>query len=173
MTTLNFMRAGPQSAAPPMEQPQPDVVMEEDEIIRRADKILAERFYRQTELTSAASTKEFLRGKLRNELNEVFAVLFLDNRHRVIEYREMFRGTIDGCSVHPRPIAQAALLINAAAVIFAHNHPSGVASHSMADEHITTRLKSALELIDVRVLDHVIVGGGGLDMMSFAERGLI
>jgi DNA repair protein RadC len=101
----------------------------------------------------------------------VFACLFLDNRHRVIEYRELFNGTIDGASVHPREVVRQALTANAAAVIFAHNHPSGVAEPSRADELLTRRLKEALALVDIRVLDHLVVGDG--DAVSFAERGLL
>jgi DNA repair protein RadC len=97
--------------------------------------------------------------------------LFLDNRHRVIDYRELFRGTIDGASVHPREVVRSALDLNAAAVIFAHNHPSGVAEPSQSDLRITQRLKDALALIDVRVLDHLIIGEG--EGTSLAERGLL
>jgi DNA repair protein RadC len=101
----------------------------------------------------------------------VFACLFLDNRHRLIEYEELFRGTIDGASVHPREVVRRALRANAAAVIFAHNHPSGVAEPSQSDLRITQRLKDALSLVEVRVLDHVIIGDG--QGTSLAERGLI
>jgi DNA repair protein RadC len=103
---------------------------------------------------------------------ETFSVLFLDNRHRLIENVEMSRGTIDGASVHPREVVKAALWRGAAVVVLAHNHPSGVASQSRADEQITLRLRQALALIDVSVLDHLIIGAGG-DWMSFAERGLM
>jgi DNA repair protein RadC len=103
--------------------------------------------------------------------HEVFALIFLDKRHRVISYLEMFRGTIDGASVHPREVVKEVLKQNAAAVILAHPHPSGVAEPSQADEFITTRLKEALGLIDVRVLDHIIIAGA--DSTSMAERGLL
>ncbi|NEX16360.1 MAG: hypothetical protein C1943_06970 [Halochromatium sp.] len=122
-------------------------------------------------LTSPDATRDYLKLRLRGLSHEVFACLFLDNRHRVIEYQELFRGTIDGASVHPREVVKEAIRWNAAAVIFAHNHPSGVAEPSQADLRITKRLKDALELIDVRVLDHIIVGEQ--DGTSFAERGLI
>ena len=102
---------------------------------------------------------------------EVFACLLLDNRHRVIGYAELFRGTIDGASVHPREVVRLAMEANAAAVILAHNHPSGLAEPSQADIRITQRLKDALALIDVRVLDHHIVGDGA--GTSLAERGLL
>jgi len=101
----------------------------------------------------------------------VFACLFLDNRHRVIDFEELFRGTIDGASVHPREVVRRALHHNAAAIILAHNHPSGVAEPSRADVQLTRRLVDSLTLVDVRVLDHVVIGDGG--GVSFAERGLI
>jgi DNA repair protein RadC len=101
----------------------------------------------------------------------VFGSLFLDNRHRVIAVRELFQGTIDGASVHPRVVVQQALEVNAAAMVFFHNHPSGVAEPSRADEMLTRRLSEALALVDVRVLDHFVVSGG--ESVSFAERGLI
>ncbi len=121
-------------------------------------------------ITSPEKTKAFLQLKLAHLEHEVFAVLWLDNRHRVIAFEEMFRGTIDGASVHPREVVKAAMRHNAAACIFAHNHPSGVAKPSHADMNITQRLKEALEFVDVRPLDHVIVGE---NTCSFAERGLI
>ena len=102
---------------------------------------------------------------------EVFSCLFLDNRHRLISVEEMFQGTIDGASVHPREVVKRALKLNAAAVILAHNHPSGVAEPSQADELITARLRDALALVDIRVLDHLIVGGSSVT--SLAEKGLL
>jgi DNA repair protein RadC len=122
-------------------------------------------------LTSPEATRNYLKSRLRSYPHEVFACLFLDNRHRVIEYRELFRGTIDGASVHPREVVREAMRWNAAAVIFAHNHPSGVAEPSQADLRITERLRDALALVDVRVLDHIVIGEGG--GTSFAERGLL
>ena len=98
-------------------------------------------------------------------------MLFLDSRHRVLAFEELFRGTIDGASVHPREVVRRALQHNAAAVIFSHNHPSGVAEPSQADQRITLRLREALGLVDVRVLDHLIVGDG--DCCSLAQRGLL
>jgi DNA repair protein RadC len=109
--------------------------------------------------------------KLSHLEHEVFSAIFLDNRHRILTYEEMFRGTIDGASVHPREVVKRAIQLNAAAVIFAHNHPSGIAEPSKADEAITKRLANALKLIDVRVLDHLIIAGA--DVVSFAERGLL
>ena len=101
----------------------------------------------------------------------MFCCLYLDKRHRLIQFQELFRGTIDGASVHPREIVKQALQRNAAAVIIAHNHPSGVAEPSQADELITQRVKEALGLVDIRLLDHIIVGDGA--SVSLAERGLI
>ncbi len=122
-------------------------------------------------LTNPSATRAYLRANLRSHPYEVFACLFLDNRHRVICFEEMFRGTIDGASVHPREVVRCALKHNAAAVILAHNHPSGIAEPSRADELLTQRLKEALALVDVRVLDHFIIGEG--EAVSLAERGLL
>ena len=121
--------------------------------------------------TSPALTREFLTLKMRRYPYEVFACLYLDNRHRLISFDELFRGTIDNAQVHSREVVKAAIKHNAAAAIFAHNHPSGVAEPSQADISLTKNLQQALTLIDVRVLDHVIVGNG--EAVSLAERGLI
>ena len=120
-------------------------------------------------LTSPATTKTALLARLRDRPHEIFACLFLDNRHRILAFEEMFRGTVDGASVHPREVAKRALEINAAAVVAAHNHPSGVAEPSLSDRAITSKLRDALSLIDVRLLDHFVVGDG--EVISFAERG--
>jgi DNA repair protein RadC len=122
-------------------------------------------------LDSPAATHQFLVSRLRDQPYELFCCLHLDNRHRLIAFDELFRGTIDGASVHPREVVKQALSRNAAAVILAHNHPSGVAEPSQADELITRRLREALALVDIRVLDHCIVGDNGC--LSFAERGLL
>ncbi len=122
-------------------------------------------------IADSDAMRDFLRLQLRESPSEVFACLFLDNQHRLIAYEELFFGTIDGASVHPREIVRKALNHNAAAVVLVHNHPSGVAEPSQADRRITERLQSALALIDVRVLDHMVVGD--LEVVSFAERGLI
>lgn len=116
-------------------------------------------------------THAYLSTQLRGYAFEVFACLFLDNRHRIISFDELFRGTIDAATVHPREVVKLALDRRAAAVILAHNHPSGVAEASAADKALTQRLKDALGLIDVRVLDHFIIGDG--EVFSFAERGLL
>lgn len=135
------------------------------------DRYLRSGFDRGEAITDPAITRRFLKCKLGRHRREVFACMFLDNQHRLVSYEELFFGTIDGASVHPREVVKRALETNAAAVIFAHNHPSGVAEPSQADQRITERLKSALLLVDVRVLDHMIVGEG--EVMSFAERGLL
>jgi len=134
-------------------------------------RYLRTKMQRRDTLTSPADTRDFLKAQLQGYAYEVFACVFLDNRHRVIEYEELFRGTVDGASVHPREVVRRALHHNAAALIFAHNHPSGVAEPSQADSRITLRLKDALALVDIRLLDHFVIGDG--DPISFAERGLI
>jgi len=144
---------------------------EEQGIIERALAILTHRHSRGETLTSPESVKDFLRVKLADHRNEVFGCLFLDNRHRVIAVEDMFFGTIDGASVHPRVIAQKALIVNAAAAIAYHNHPSGVAEPSQADLRITQRIRETLNLVDVRLLDHLVVCAG--ECTSFAERGLL
>lgn len=122
-------------------------------------------------LLSPSATRDFLVSHLRDVPHELFCCLHLDNRHRLIAFEELFRGTIDGASVHPREVVKQALARNAAAVIVAHNHPSGVAEPSQADQLITQRLQQALGLIEVRVLDHLIVGDG--HCYSFSEHGLL
>ncbi len=126
---------------------------------------------RDDALTDPTATREYLSARLRDHVFEVFACLFLDNRHRIIHFEELFRGTINGASVHPREVVRQTLEHNAAAVIFAHNHPSGVAEPSEADRQLTRRLQAALELIDVRVLDHIVIGDG--ESVAFSERGWI
>lgn len=134
-------------------------------------RFLAEKLKREVTLGSTRETREFLQAQLRDRKNEVFCVLFLDNRHRVLAFEEMFQGTLNGTAVYPREIVKSALRRNAAAVILVHNHPSGVAEPSRADELLTSRLKEALTLVDIRLLDHLIVGDG--ETVSFSERGLI
>mgnify|MGYP006434541463 FL=1 len=122
-------------------------------------------------LTSPDLVRRYLSAQLRHRTHEVFAVLFLDNQHRLRAFDELFQGTIDGASVYPREVVKRALAHNAAAVILAHNHPSGVAEPSQSDRRITERLQQALDLVGVRVLDHMVVGDG--EVVSFAERGWI
>jgi DNA repair protein RadC len=132
---------------------------------------LAETLVDRQSLASPKATRDYLSSELRDLESEVFCCLYLDKRHRLIQFQKLFHGTIDGASVHPREIVKIALQRNAAAVIIAHNHPSGVAEPSHADELITQRVKEALALVDIRLLDHIIVGDGAC--VSFAERGLI
>jgi DNA repair protein RadC len=145
--------------------------VEEQGIVNHAFRILQARHRHGDVLASPEVTHAYLRLKLAEELNEVFGCIFLDNRHRVIKDEYLFRGTIDGASVHPRVVVQKTVLYNAAAVLFYHNHPSGVAEPSQADLRITSRLKDALALVEVRVLDHIVVSVDG--HTSLAERGLI
>jgi len=142
-----------------------------DQILTAARQVIDQKAQRGTSFTSPALVKEFLCTKLAGYEHEVFATLFLDTQHRLIEYAELFRGTIDGAAVYPREVVKLALQLNAAAVIFSHNHPSGVPEPSQADRTITRRLKDALALVDVRTLDHIVVGGE--ETVSFAERGLL
>ena len=138
-------------------------------MIKLALSVLAERHRAGRALGSPEQTRSFLRLKLVDRKHEVFGALFLDNRHRLIRFEELFRGTVNGASVHPREIAKRALHHNAAAVIIAHNHPSGVAEPSQADRAITERIRDVMGLIDVRLMDHLVVGDG--EIVSFAERG--
>jgi DNA repair protein RadC len=136
-----------------------------------ARRVLKEKITNGSALNSPASVREYLRLKLQALPHEVFVALFLDAQNRVIEIEELFRGTLTQTSVYPREVVKRALHFNCGAVIFAHNHPSGIAEPSHADETLTQALKQALALIDVRVLDHFIVAGSGV--LSFAERGLL
>lgn len=136
-----------------------------------ARRVMDEPLRQGDPLRSPEDTRRFLTSRLSTYPHEVFAGLFLDNRHRVIQYQELFRGTIDGAAVYPREVVRQALEHNAAAVIFAHNHPSGVAEPSQADVSLTRRLKEALSLVDIRVLDHMVVGHG--EVISLAERGMM
>ena len=122
-------------------------------------------------LENPKAVRDFLAIHYAGHEREVFSSLFLDNRHRLIAVEELFLGTVDGASVHPREVVKRALRLNAVAVILAHNHPSGVAEPSQADELITARIRDALALVDIRVLDHVVVGDGAC--VSFVERGLL
>jgi DNA repair protein RadC len=140
------------------------------QILESAANIIAEKYVRQDVFANVQATKDYLTYKLAAHEREVFAVLLLDSQHRLIEFQELFFGSIDTASVYPREVVKAVLKANAAAVIFAHNHPSGIADPSQADISITKRLTDALGLIDVRVLDHIVVGE---TCVSFAERGLL
>lgn len=140
------------------------------EILESAAHIIAEKYVNKDAFANPEATKAFLTYKLGGYEREVFAVMMLDTQHQLIEFNELFFGTVDTASVYPREVVKAVLAVNAAAVIFAHNHPSGETEPSQADRLITKRLTDALALIDVRVLDHIVVGR---TPVSFAERGLL
>src|SRR5690554_8224775 len=130
-----------------------------------------ENLQRESTLTSVQLTRDYVRARLRHRHREVFLCLFLDSQHRVIAEEELFQGTLDGSMVHPREVVRRCLHHNAGAIIFVHNHPSGVAEPSQADISITRRLKHALELVGVRTLDHLVVGDS--EVVSLAERGMM
>ncbi len=138
-------------------------------VLEMGKRHLWETITRSDSLTSPDDTRDYLTTRLRGHQNEVFACMFLDSKNRIIEYEELFFGTINGANVHPRKIVQRALRHNAAGVILAHNHPSGVAEPSQADRQITRRTKEALDLLDIRVLDHLVIGDG--EISSLAELG--
>ncbi len=140
-------------------------------VLEMSRRHLEAQLIRDSALESPAQVRRYLTSRLRHEAREVFACLLLDNRHRVIRYEALFYGTINAASVHPREVIKLALAHNAAALILAHNHPSGVAEPSQADRQITQRLVEGLGLVDIRVLDHIVIGDG--EAVSFAERGLL
>lgn len=140
-----------------------------DEIIEAARAVAGQRMQRGESFTDPQASARFFQDKLAGLEREIFAAVFLDTRHRLIEYAELFHGTIDGAEVHPRVVVREALRCNAAAVIVAHNHPSGTAEPSAADRAVTARLKQALALMDIRLLDHIVVGGD--TAMSMAAKG--
>ncbi len=140
-------------------------------VLEMSKRHLQESMQRGDALTNPDDTKRFLSARLRDYPHEVFAILFLDNQHRVIEFEELFHGTIDSAAVHPREVVRRALHHNAAALILAHNHPSGINEPSQSDQQITQRLKEALALVEIRLLDHFIIGDG--EPTSLAERGML
>ncbi|NNN84102.1 MULTISPECIES: RadC family protein [Vibrio] len=140
-------------------------------VLEMTQRYLVETLKRGDALTSPQQTKLYLTSVLRDRHREAFYILFLDNQHRVIQDEILFEGTIDAASVYPREVVKRALQLNAAALILAHNHPSGIAEPSQADRRITQRLVDALQLVDIRVLDHFVIGDG--EVVSFAERGWI
>lgn len=140
-------------------------------VLEMGRRHLAEGLKRDSALESPQQVRDYLKARLRHEPHEIFGCLFLDTRHRVLAFEALFHGTIDGASVYPRQVVKRALAHNAAAVILTHNHPSGIAEPSQADRLLTTRLKDALTLVDVRVLDHFIVGDG--EPLSMAEQGFV
>ena len=140
-------------------------------VLEMSQRHLKESLHKEQAFSNPEDVKHYLTTHLRHLPHEVFCCLFLDSQHRLIEFKELFQGTIDGASVYPREVVKASLSTNAAAVIFAHNHPSGVSEPSSSDERITVKLVKALQLVDIRVLDHFIVGEG--EVVSMAERGLL
>jgi DNA repair protein RadC len=140
-------------------------------ILSAARQVIATKYPRGMLFDSPVVVKEYLQTKLAGLDREVFSVLFLDAQHRLLRLEDLFFGTLSQTSVYPREVVKRALQLNAGAVVLAHNHPSGVAEPSRADEYLTQTLKAALQLVDVRVLDHVVVGQG--HVVSFAERGLL
>ncbi len=145
--------------------------MNNQEIITKALEILSNTIASQDTLENPTAVKQYLTIKLAQEEREVFAVLFLNNAHQVIEYTELFYGTINAASVYPREVVKAGLKLNAAAAILAHNHPSGIAEPSSADRQITDTLVDICQVVDIRIIDHTIIGGN--NAISFAERGLL
>lgn len=143
----------------------------EEDVLYWAEAIITTRFSRSNYLTSPDLTRDFLHIILAQEYREIFLIIFLDSQNGVLGYESLFQGTIDGAAVYPREIVKSVLTNNAASVILAHNHPSGKAEPSHADQKITERIIKALETIDVKVLDHLIVGG--TSSVSFAERGIL
>ena len=140
-------------------------------VMELARRHLGEQLQRETVFNAPGAVVDFLLAQLGHSQREIFGVLFLDSQHRLISWEKLFFGTIDAANVYPREVVVRALHHNAAAVIFAHNHPSGVAEPSCADQQITSRLQKALELVDIRVLDHLVVGGGSA--ISLAQRGML
>lgn len=138
-------------------------------VMEMSRRHLADRLRRDSALQSPQAVKDYLKAQLRHEPHEVFACLFLDTKHRLLGFEALFRGTIDGASVYPRQVIKRALAHNAAALILCHNHPSGVSEPSQADVLLTLRLKEALDLVDVRLLDHFIIGEG--EPLSMVEKG--
>ncbi|EHC05387.1 DNA repair protein RadC [Shewanella baltica OS625] len=144
--------------------------LSDDVILASAAIIIAERYVKKDAYTNPQPTKDFLTYKLGGYEREVFVVKLLDNQHQLLEFKELFFSTLNAASVYPREVVKAVLAVNAPAVIFAHNNPSGESEPSAANKNITKRLTDALELIDVRVLDHIVVSRTPI---SFAERGLL
>jgi DNA repair protein RadC len=147
------------------------VQLSDDEIIDMALRVLAQRVSNSTQLDNPEAARQYLALRFAGLEHEVVTCLYLDNRRRVIACEDLFRGTIDGCSVHAREVVKQALIHNAAAVILAHNHPSGVAEPSQADQIMTSRLKAALDLVNISLVDHLVVGGAIAE--SMAERGFL
>mgnify|MGYP003591766880 FL=1 len=144
---------------------------DDDAIIAQACAIIDKRFSTGEAITDPAAAGAYFKVKIGGSPREVFAVLFLDTRHRMLAFEELFFGTIDGAEVHPREVVRRALELNAAAIIIGHNHPSGLPDPSAADRAVTQRLKQSLALVDVRLLDHFVCGSGA--PVSMASRGMV
>lgn len=142
----------------------------EQDVLAAAEGILKEKLKRQGSISHPTDAADFLRMRLGALLHEEFHVLWLDNRHRILDCQKLFTGTVDGASIYPREVVRAALSINASAAIFAHNHPSGVAEPSAADRAITNELRDVLSLVGVRILDHIVVGA---ECVSMSGQGLL
>lgn len=156
---------------PPTTGPGSDHQLSEAMVLHWAEVILQERFLRSNYLVSPDIARHYLRVAFGQEEREVFGMVLLDNRHGVLDVVKLFYGTIDGASVHAREVVKTALNHNAAAVLLVHNHPSGNPEPSTADRRLTDRLKDALQLVDVRVIDHMVIGSDAV--VSFAERGYL
>ena len=146
-------------------------LVNEDDMLNIANQIARQKLAKGVAITDKHLAQQALQTLLQSREHEVFAMLFLDNQHRILAYEELFRGTLSSASVYPREVVKRALAINAAALMLVHNHPSGHPEPSRADIEITQRLQSALELVDIRLLDHLVVGSEGA--VSLAERGLL
>ncbi len=142
----------------------------EQDVLAAAEGILKKRLERHGSIGSPTDATDFLRMRLGSLLHEEFHILWLDNRHRILDCQKLFTGTVDGASIYPREVVRAALGINASAAILAHNHPSGIAEPSAADRAITNELRDALRLVGVRILDHIVVGA---ECVSMADRGFL
>ncbi|MAB41893.1 MAG: DNA repair protein [Pseudomonadales bacterium] len=151
--------------------PSAGLNLSESEVLDWAQAILEARFKRSNYLTSPALVRSYLSAQLATEEREVFGVILLDNQHGVLSFERLFYGTLDAASVYPREVIKTVLNANAAAVIIAHNHPSGNPEPSQADIALTQRLKESLQIVDVRLLDHLVIGGNS--SVSFAERNLL
>lgn len=151
--------------------PPAGIPLSEKEVLSWAQSILAARFRRSNYLTSPQHVKDYLMASLASEEREVFGIILLDSQHGVLGFEILFYGTIDTASVYPREVVKSVLNANAAAVILTHNHPSGRPEPSTSDIALTKRLQTALQTVDVRLLDHLVIGG--VDSVSFAERGLL
>lgn len=151
--------------------PTPGLNLSENEVLDWAQGILEARFTRSNYLTNPELVREYLQARLATEEREVFGIILLDTQHGVLSFEALFYGTIDGAHVYPREVIKTVLKANAAAVVLAHNHPSGNPEPSATDVAMTKRLGSALQAIEVRLLDHLVIGGA--ESVSFAERGLL